>query len=191
MSSADDWIEWMRRKAEGTSGQPAGTGQRAAPGPGAGQQPVASELASGERQGSTEHAGSAEAASPASPVRQGNGRRHGSTRADESDPRKPGDPPWRGRTARRSSSPEATAAFRDARLRRGWTLTVAAEQSGVSRPHLSLLERGLRRPSESVAEDIIAAYKMTDAEADAVNEIAVPWAGRDSPYRTGDAPDRW
>jgi transcriptional regulator with XRE-family HTH domain len=82
-------------------------------------------------------------------------------------------------------------ALRDARLRRGWTLTRAAEETGVSRPHLSLLERGLRRPSESVAEDIISAYRMTDAEADAVSEIAVPGAGRDSPYRTGAAPGDW
>jgi transcriptional regulator with XRE-family HTH domain len=82
-------------------------------------------------------------------------------------------------------------AFRDARLRRGWSLARAAEETGVSRPHLSLLERGLRRPSESVAETIIFGYKMTDAEASAVSAIAVPWAGRDSPYRTGDAPDEW
>ena len=82
-------------------------------------------------------------------------------------------------------------AFRDARLRRGWSLTRAAEETGVSRPHLSLLERGLRRPSESVAEDIITAYRMTPDEADAVSAIAVPLAGRDSPYRTGVAPGEW
>jgi hypothetical protein len=32
---------------------------------------------------------------------------------------------------------------------------------------------------------------MTPDEADAVSEIAVPWAGRDSPHRTGVAPGEW
>jgi transcriptional regulator with XRE-family HTH domain len=82
-------------------------------------------------------------------------------------------------------------ALRDGRIRRGWSQTRAADETGVSRPHLSLLERGLRRPSSSVAEDLINAYEMTDAEAGAVRAIAVPWAGRDSPFRTGIAPGAW
>jgi transcriptional regulator with XRE-family HTH domain len=83
------------------------------------------------------------------------------------------------------------AALRDARLRRGWTLSRAARETGISRPHLSLLERGLRRPSEAVAEIIITAYRMTPLEAHDLSEIAVPWAGRHSPYRTGVAPGPW
>ena len=124
--------------------------------------------------------------------RQGNGERSamfGERRADPhqdvSDPRKPGDPSWRGRTARRSSTPAAMSAFRCARRRRGWPVSRAAEAAGISRPHLSLLERGLRRPSKSVAERIIEALAMTPAEAKAVRSVAVPLAGRDSPYRSG------
>jgi DNA-binding XRE family transcriptional regulator len=190
VSSAEDWIAWARRKAEAANGRPADPGQQAAYGirqgntvrpepaplpqrPGDGQHPASST----GRQGNTGHG---------PPERQAR-----SAHRDESDPRRPGDPPWRGRIAHRTSTPEAVAAFRNARRRRGWTLTRAAAETGVSRPHLSLLERGLRRPSESVAEAVITGYRMTDAEADAVSEIAVPWAGRDSPYRTGVAPGEW
>lgn len=162
MNRAEDWAAWTARKLVATDSQPP-AGQQAHPPRGSGQQ---------------------------SPQPPGRGQRRGA-HADESDPRRPGDPPWRGRTARRTSTPAAMRAFRDARLRRGWSLTRAAEETGVSRPHLSLLERGLRRPSESVAEDIITAYRMTPDEADAVSAIAVPLAGRDSPYRTGVAPGEW
>ena len=171
MSSADEWIAWARRRAEAANGRGAGQGQRAPDAAGPGQHPLAQQ--------------------PAFSERQGNGERGSAMGADESDPRRPGDPPWRGRTARRTSTPEAMRAFRDARLRRGWTLTRAAEETKVSRPHLSLLERGLRRPSESVAESIIRSYSMTPAEAEAVEFIAVPWAGKDSPYRTGVEPGDW
>jgi DNA-binding XRE family transcriptional regulator len=190
VSSAEDWAAWIARKLEA-----ADQGQQPPPGSHSGQQPRTAQPAFAESQGNTEKRDNP--AAPRTwpdpcpfPEHQGNSKRRGAG-ADESDPRKPTDPPWRGRTARRSSTTAAMRAFRDARQRRGWSLTRAAEETGVSRPHLSLLERGLRRPSESVAEDIIAAYRMTDAEADAVSAIAVPWAGRDSPYRTGEAPDEW
>jgi hypothetical protein len=188
VSNAEAWAAWTARKLEA-----AGQGQQASRGPDQGRQ-RSERPAFGVPQGSTEHQ---DGAVPRTlpdcgpfPQRQGNGE-HGADPGDESDPRRPGDPPWRGRTARRSSSPEATRAFRDARLRRGWSLTRAAKETGVSRPHLSLLERGLRRPSESVAEAIITGYRMTPDEADAVSAIAVPWAGRDSPHRTGVAPGEW
>jgi len=77
------------------------------------------------------------------------------------------------------------AALRDGRLRRGWTMAEAARRSGVSRPMISLLENGLRRPSESVAEDLVGAYGLTGPAAAAVRAIALPLVGRDSPYRTG------
>ena len=79
-------------------------------------------------------------------------------------------------------------ALRRGRERRGWTMTAAARNTGVSRPMISLLEAGLRRPSESLAECLIAAYRLTGAEADAVREISIEWVGRDSPYRTGVSP---
>ena len=189
MTSPDDWIEWMCRKAEGADGRPVHQGQQAASGPGPGQQPFTTESVFSERQGNSERTRSAQAkADPGFGSRTSHPASRAARGRDESDPRKPTDPPWRGRTARRTSTPSAMRALRDARLRRGWTLTRAAEETGVSRPHLSLLERGLRRPSESVAEDIIAAYGMTDAEADSLAKVAVPWAGRDSPFRTGAEP---
>jgi len=107
---------------------------------------------------------------------------------DETSPRRPGDPPWRSRTAHRTSSPAAMAALRRGRLVRGWSMTAAARHSGVSRPMISQLESGRRRPSESVAEDLIAAYRLTGADAAAVRGIAIPLVGRDSPYKTGDWP---
>ena len=109
---------------------------------------------------------------------------------DEISPRRPQDPPWRSRTAHRTSDPEAMEALRRGRERRGWTMSAAAKHSGVSRPMISLLERGLRRPSESVAEDLITAYRLTGQEADAVRSIALEWVGRDTPYKTGVTPAR-
>lgn len=146
----------------------------------------------GRHQGNARQPPDTSALANAFPERQGNakqpgafGERRTDPHQDESDPRKPGDPPWRGRTARRSSSPAAMRALRGARLRHGWSLTRAARETGVGRPHLSLLERGLRRPSGSVAEAVIAGYRMTPQEADAVRSVAVRLAGRDSPYRPG------
>lgn len=103
-------------------------------------------------------------------------------------PRRPQDPPWRSRTAHRSSDPEAMEALRRGRLGRGWTMTRAARETGVSRPMISLLERGLRRPSESVAEALIYVYRLTGQEADAVRSIALELVGRDSPFKTGVSP---
>jgi len=81
------------------------------------------------------------------------------------------------------------SALRRGRLGRGWSMSEAASHTGVSRPMLSLLERGQRRPSESVAEDLIDAYGLDDDDADAVRAIARPLVGRDSPYRTGVWPE--
>jgi DNA-binding XRE family transcriptional regulator len=112
---------------------------------------------------------------------------------DEVDPPKSWDPPWRGRTAHRSSTPEAMHALRWGRLAQGWTQEQAAWHSGVSRPMINQLERGVRRPSKSLAEALIAAYRLRGAAAAAVRAVAVPLAGRDSPYRTGlwPHPGRW
>jgi hypothetical protein len=208
MSTAEDWIRWARRKAEAANGRPADTGQQPRNEARPGKQPQdgagPGKRPSSGRQGNTVQQGQ-EAVPGHGPfgIRQGNsehaaafGESQGNAEcwgpgADEADPRRPGDPPWRGRTARRTSTPAAMAALRNARLRRGWSLSRAAEETGVSRPHLSLLERGLRRPSETVAEIIIARYRMTPFEADALADVAVAWAGRDSPYRTGVAPEPW
>jgi transcriptional regulator with XRE-family HTH domain len=79
-------------------------------------------------------------------------------------------------------------ALRRARVRRGWSMTRAAAETGVSRPMISQLERGLRRPSVTLAEALITGYGMDPAAADVVRSIAIDWVGRDSPYRTGVRP---
>ena len=64
----------------------------------------------------------------------------------------------------------------------------AAAETGVSRPMISLLERGLRLPSASLAEALIAGYGMNAPDTDVVRSIAIDWVGRDSPFRTGVTP---
>lgn len=110
---------------------------------------------------------------------------------DEVSPPKPWDPPWRSRTAHRSCDPAAAAVLRDARRACGWSVSEAARRSGVSRRMIGMLEAAQRRPSVSTAEDLIAAYRLTGAAAEAVRAIAVPYVGRDSPFKTGIEPDGW
>lgn len=111
-----------------------------------------------------------------------------STMADETDPPKPWDPPWRSRTAHRSCDPRASAILRRYRTQlRGWTVSEAARRSGVSRRMIGMLEAGQRRPSHSTAEALIDAYRMTGADEDTIWAIALPNVGRDSPYKTGRA----
>lgn len=83
------------------------------------------------------------------------------------------------------------AALRSGRTRRGWSISEAARRSGVSRPMISLLERGLRRPSQSTAQDLIEAYELTGQEARAVWAIGIPFVGRDSPFKTDWRPDSY
>ncbi len=110
---------------------------------------------------------------------------------DDIDPPKPGDPPWRSRHAHRSCDPFAAAVLREARRARGWSVSEAARRSGVSRRMIGMLEHAQRRPSESTAEALIDAYRLTDGPAEAVWSIALPLRGRDSPYKTGNWPDGW
>jgi DNA-binding XRE family transcriptional regulator len=111
--------------------------------------------------------------------------------SDEVSPPKPGDPPWRSRTAHRSCDPEAAAVLRRARRERGWSVSEAARRSGVSRRMIGMLEAAQRRPSESTAEALIIAYRLSGERAEAVWAIAVPLVGHDSPYKTGAWPDGW
>lgn len=110
---------------------------------------------------------------------------------DDVSPRKPGDPWWRSRTAHRSCDPHAAAVLRRARTALGWSVSEAARRSGVSRRMIGMLEHAERRPSVSTARALITAYHLTGDRADAIRDIAVPAAGRDSPYRTGIEPHRW
>ena len=113
------------------------------------------------------------------------------TALDDVDLPKPGDPPWRSRTAHRSCDPRAAAVLTVYRQRRGWTLSEAARQSGVSRRMIGMLEHAQRRPSESTAEALILAYQITGEHADRVRAIALPLRGRDSPFKTGEWPGSW
>jgi transcriptional regulator with XRE-family HTH domain len=134
------------------------------------------------------------------PYASGNGERHvlpgkrlyvrQNQAVDLISPRRPQDPPWRSRTAHRTSSLQAMEALRRGRQRRGWSMTAAAKHSGVSRPMISLLKRGLRRPSESVAEDLIDTYGLDAVDGVAVRAVALRLVGRDSPYKTGVHPER-
>lgn len=111
------------------------------------------------------------------------------TRPDEVSSPKPGDPPWRSRTAHRSCDPRAAAILIWYRTRRNdWSVSEAARQSGVSRRMIGMLEHAQRRPSVSTAEALIDAYGITGDHAEDVRAIALPNVGRDSPYRTGREP---
>ncbi len=103
---------------------------------------------------------------------------------DEVSPRKPGDPPWRSRTAHRSCNPRGAAALRGGRLSRGWSIQEAGRQTGVSRRMIGMLEAAQRRPSTSTAETLIGAYGLTGEQANDVRSIALADVGRDSPYRS-------
>jgi hypothetical protein len=110
---------------------------------------------------------------------------------DDVDPRKPGDPPWRSRAAHRSCDPKAAEVLRLHRLRRGWTVSEASRQSGVSRRMIGLLEHAQRRTSVSLAEALIDAYGIQRPLAGVVRAIALPDVGRDSPYKVGVMTSGW
>ena len=110
---------------------------------------------------------------------------------DKVSPPKPSDPPWRSRHAHRSCDPRAASLLQTYRQARGWTVSEAAQQTGVSRRMIGMLEAAQRRPSESVADTLVAAYRITGQHADQVRAIALANVGRDSPYRTGVITDAW
>ncbi len=83
---------------------------------------------------------------------------------------------------------DLAAALRRARHARGWSLTDAAAATGVSRSMISDLERGVRVPSVALAEDLISGYELRGEVVGWLLDAATPYAGRSSPYRTGDTP---
>lgn len=112
------------------------------------------------------------------------------TRAEVS-PRRPADPPWRGRVAHRWLPPHLAAALRQARVSRGWTLVQAARHIYVSEAALRHLEKGDRRPSAEMAEELIFGYGLDRVDRDTaagLRAVAAPYAGRSSPFRTGEVP---
>jgi len=95
------------------------------------------------------------------------------------------DPPWRSRTAHRSLDPRVSAILSARRASLGWNRSEASRQTGVSRRMILALERGERRPSVSLADAIICAYRLDGDAADVVRSAALPHVGRDSPFRHG------
>ena len=107
---------------------------------------------------------------------------------DESDPRKPSDPPWRSRSAVRHIPQDVAAALLRGRRSRGWTAADASRAVGVDRRMIVRLESGERRPSAAVAELLIQGYRLGVADAARLRAVAAPMAGRSSPYRSGAVP---
>lgn len=54
--------------------------------------------------------------------------------------------------------------IRQLRHNRGWTLAVAADLFGITESALSLIERGLRVPTVTVAHSIASAYDLTPSD---------------------------
>jgi len=104
---------------------------------------------------------------------------------DEVSPRKPQDPPWRSRTARRSWDPAAAAALLRARRRLGWSKSEASRRTGVSRRMILALEQAERRPSLSLARALADGYGLSPGDTALICANATESAGRDSPYRAG------
>lgn len=73
------------------------------------------------------------------------------------------------------------AILRRERLARGWTLRRTEREAGVSNGYVSMLERGLRAPSFAVADCLVAAFRLTYHDAEALRSHA-RHAGRSRPY---------
>jgi DNA-binding XRE family transcriptional regulator len=86
-------------------------------------------------------------------------------------------------TTRHTITADLAAMLAAARRRLGWPLRAAARNVGVSEGTIVHLEKGRRAPSTVVAEAIIRAYELSDAEAAMLLAEAVEGAGWDSPYK--------
>lgn len=100
---------------------------------------------------------------------------------------RPSDPWWRNRQPSRHE-PELAGVLQRARARRGWTLRQVADLAGISLSYCWRLHNGTRRPSKAVASDLIDTYGLDNADALLLLKRAAPYAGRNSPYHTGEEP---
>lgn len=107
------------------------------------------------------------------------------TALDDVGQRKPWDPAWRSRTAHRSCDPRGAAILRLYRRRRGWSVSEAARQTGVSRRMIGMLEHAERRPSTATAQALIEGYGIKGGHAAEVWSIALEDVGRASPFKHG------
>ena len=74
---------------------------------------------------------------------------------------------------------EFGAALRRGRAERGLGLRATARAAGLSPGYLSMLEHGHRSPSESVAEALVNALRLTGDDAETIRSAAIPDVGRD------------
>jgi len=91
----------------------------------------------------------------------------------------PRQPSRSGYTDYRRLPPDLAAELRHARLRRGLSLSQAAQAAGITKPYLSRLERGLRAPRRAVAGRLIRVLDLSDEVAEwLMDEVADEWAGK-------------
>lgn len=95
------------------------------------------------------------------------------------------DPWWRSRHNHRDLPRDVADSLARARRTRGWTLREAGNRLGIAHSMIAHLEHAERRPSVALAELLVRGYRLSGREADRLFEVARPWAGRSSPYRTG------
>jgi transcriptional regulator with XRE-family HTH domain len=74
--------------------------------------------------------------------------------------------------------------LRSARARACLTQGEAARDAGIPQPYLSMLEGGLRVPSEVVARALAATLRLNLDECGLLYSAAVNDAGRSHPHRT-------
>lgn len=92
--------------------------------------------------------------------------------------------PWRGASAEDSHrgqlGPELGGELRAARRRAGFTTTArGAKAAGISESHQRGMEKGVRRPSLSVAERLIETFSINPDVAGELRAVAAADAGRD------------
>lgn len=88
-------------------------------------------------------------------------------------------------TWRRRLPPPVGAELRRARRARRVTAQEVADEVGITRNYLGMLERGERAPSRVVAAELVRVLDLRGEVAEALHRSAVPDAGRS----TGTAPD--
>lgn len=69
--------------------------------------------------------------------------------------------------------------LRRRRVEQGFGLRAAARSAGIAPGYLCMLEQGQRSPSESVADALVGALNLTNADAETVWSAAIPGVGRD------------
>jgi ribosome-binding protein aMBF1 (putative translation factor) len=84
-----------------------------------------------------------------------------------------------GERHRHTLSGEAAAMLAAARKRSGWSVRQAAARVRVASGTIGMLETAARAPSRVVADRLVAAYQLTEAEAALLLSEAVSGVGYD------------